>query len=323
MKTFITLLITTFLLLSPAFAQKSQNGIQHNNTKEKSDFFIENKGQWNSEVMYLARINGMAAWITKAGIVYDYHKIIMDSTEQSEKGRSPQQLKHGKLDDGMDNARIKGHVIKMSYVGANPPDTTIKKKNMTDSLNQPVEIRKPKIDEGDKEEFEGIGKNEGYYNYFIGNDSTKWANFVGLYDEANVKNVYKGIDIRYYFDKGEDGRVGLRYDFIVNPGADISQIKIKLEGADKYSVNQNGELVIETSIGEIKHNKLYTYQVDRDFDMSKLSKEMKNPEFKEKTKVTQVQCSFVINPDGTIGFKADNYDRSKPLIIDPLVWSSF
>ncbi|MCS7029856.1 MAG: hypothetical protein NZ519_13955 [Bacteroidia bacterium] len=54
----------------------------------------------------------------------------------------------------------------------------------------------------------------------IGNDLSKHAAYVGLYKEAVIKNVYNGIDIRYYFDKSS-----LRYDFVVEPYADVSQIK--------------------------------------------------------------------------------------------------
>ncbi|MGQ9863089.1 MAG: DUF7948 domain-containing protein [Bacteroidia bacterium] len=37
-------------------------------------FFIENKGQWPWEVLYLARLRGMDAWITKKGVVYTFYK---------------------------------------------------------------------------------------------------------------------------------------------------------------------------------------------------------------------------------------------------------
>jgi hypothetical protein len=43
----------------------------------------------------------------------------------------------------------------------------------------------------------------GYYNYFIGNDKSKHATNCGLYKEVVVKDLYKGIDVRYYFEGGE------------------------------------------------------------------------------------------------------------------------
>jgi hypothetical protein len=37
-------------------------------------FFIENKGQWNSNVLYLCRMKGLDAWITKSGINFTFYK---------------------------------------------------------------------------------------------------------------------------------------------------------------------------------------------------------------------------------------------------------
>ena len=43
-------------------------------------YFIENKGQWHSDVLYLARFGGMDAWITKYGVNYTFYKLeeVMD-----------------------------------------------------------------------------------------------------------------------------------------------------------------------------------------------------------------------------------------------------
>jgi hypothetical protein len=49
---------------------------------------------------------------------------------------------------------------------------------------------------------EGREALEGYYNYFIGNDPSKWATDVRLYREVWVKGVYEGIDMRYYTEGG-------------------------------------------------------------------------------------------------------------------------
>jgi hypothetical protein len=139
-------------------------------------------------------------------------------------------------------------------------------------------------------------KQEGYYNYFIGNDPGKHASYVGLYKEAVVKDVYKGIDLRYYFDKG-----GLRYDYVVHPGADPSQIVFTLEGSDKTYVNERGNLVFTTRFGEVAMAELKTYQ-------EKDKKEIK---------------SEFIKRGGKWGIALTNYDKTQALIIDPLVYSTY
>ncbi|MDQ1267044.1 MAG: hypothetical protein QG635_2197, partial [Bacteroidota bacterium] len=285
----------------------------------KSDFFIENKGQWPPQVRYLARKNGLAAWVTDSGVVYDYHKIVSDTSESEKPAGSKQNhiSRMGKAGLPDDNSKIAGHVIRMTFVGSLPPDKSKLPSNKTaepDSASQLLFA--PFDDTKRKAEYDGINKQEGYFNYFIGNDSTKWASFVGLYKEVFVRDLYKGIDIRYYYDISDDGRINLRYDFIVHPGADLSQIKIKFDGADDIRVNEQGELVLNTSLGEIRQGKLFTYQVDH-IDLYLLGgKEGGGGKRLESNKMEQVQCLFVKNPDGTIGFEAEQYDKKKVLIID-------
>jgi hypothetical protein len=100
---------------------------------------------------------------------------------------------------------------------------------------------------------------EGYYNYLIGNDPTRHATYVRRYQEAWVKGVYAGIDMRYYLDGGR-----LRYDWVVEPGGDPSQIVFELEGSEKTYIDSEGRLVFTTRFGEVKLAELRVYQGDRE-----------------------------------------------------------
>ena len=73
-------------------------------------------------------------------------------------------------------------------------------------------------------------------NYFIGNDESKWRTDVPNYTTVLYEQVYDGIDLKYYGNGKQ-----MEYDFIVEPGADYSQIKIQYDGAESTSVNDNGE----------------------------------------------------------------------------------
>lgn len=68
------LLFLFILVCAAASAQQAANPQQALNQVSQT-FFIQNKGQWNPEVKYLARIGGMNAWITNSGVVYDYYRI--------------------------------------------------------------------------------------------------------------------------------------------------------------------------------------------------------------------------------------------------------
>ncbi len=164
--------------------------------------------------------------------------------------------------------QVKGHVVKMSFANARP--TAV----------------------------EGEGLQKAKFNYFLGNDQSKWATKVPGYSQATAQNPYDGISVRYSIEQGAP-----RYDVIVKPGADPSQVGIKLEGADGARVLPNGNLEIKTSIGTVEERGLTAYQ--------------------ETTKgKTQVPCKLVMDGD-TLHFDTGAYDTAKPLVIDPLIFSTF
>jgi hypothetical protein len=94
-----------------------------------------------------------------------------------------------------------------------------------------------------------------YSNFFYGNDSAKWCTNVPNYLEVNYENLYEGIDLRYY-----SSEKGLKYDFIVHPGANIEDIRVKYEGADRIYIDHYGNLNIKTKLRDIVDGDLFIYQ---------------------------------------------------------------
>lgn len=140
----------------------------------------------------------------------------------------------------------------------------------------------------------GIGRKNGVYNY-IRREYT--VTDVNRYDEAFVRDLYPGIDARIYTDQGRS-----RYDLIVRPGADPSTIRSTFPGSDSVRVVSNTKLAIGTRFGDLTIDGLFVYQ-----------------EIAGKRK--QVSARFVKVGDA-IGYEVGNYDRTKPLIIDPFVYST-
>ena len=253
-------------MLSLAFVPRSfaQQLSENKSNTNNSSFFIENKGQWDPEVRFLARLNNMNVWITESGVVYDFFAVEKNAALQND--AFPQDK--FKMPDT--NSKIHGHVIKMTF----------------------PEIKKKKL-------FSANGKLTAYYNYFLGNNSDKWTGTVSLFKEVYVKEVYSGVDARFYFEAGM-----FRYDLIVQPRADISLFRLKFEGQSGISVNQNAELVLKTSIGDMLNSNLFAYQ-----EINKQNK--------------PVSCKFVNGDLGLIGFDLGKYDHNNQLIIDPLVYSTY
>jgi gliding motility-associated-like protein len=94
-----------------------------------------------------------------------------------------------------------------------------------------------------------------YYNYFIGNNPSKWASHVQLYGQIEYKNLYKGIDMNIYSHANS-----MKYDLIVKPGASPNIISAQYEGIDGIYL-KDGHLVIKTSVNEIIEQKPYAYQI--------------------------------------------------------------
>ncbi|GIV44686.1 MAG: hypothetical protein KatS3mg035_1809 [Bacteroidia bacterium] len=262
-----------FLLLCLAFTQVQAQNAEAQKKMSNLDrrYFVENKGQWHSDVLYLCRMGGLDAWITKYGVNYTFYKVERNTSIPAGHGNTSIPAggkRKGKFDhDYLENSILLGHRVLLKLQNHNPAP-----------------------------QHEGKQKQEGYYNYFIGNDPSKHATYVGLYKEAVVKNVYDGIDLRYYFDKGS-----LRYDFVVHPGADPSQIRFKLEG--QYETKVKGDqLLFTTRFGEVAMADLKTYQaVDK----------------------KEVSSSFKPIDKDLYSITVAHYNPTQTLIIDPLIYSTY
>ena len=138
---------------------------------------------------------------------------------------------------------------------------------------------------------------EGKSNYFIGNDQSKWKTDVSNYKKVRFEKVYSGIDIEYYGNQRQ-----LEYDFIVSPNADPNQIKLEFEGVKDVKVSEEGELVLETKTGEhIKQKKPFIYQTA------------------ETGEKTEIAGNYKVEKGKAVSFEIGEYDRTKQLVIDPIV----
>ncbi|MBK8910976.1 MAG: T9SS type A sorting domain-containing protein [Chlorobi bacterium] len=141
-----------------------------------------------------------------------------------------------------------------------------------------------------------------HYNYLIGNNPAAWVTGAEAYQQVRLPNVYDGIDALLYYDGGHDGGE-LRYDLVVEPGADPSAIRVRFSGGDWVRC-ADSVLQIGTTVGAIEQSGLVAYQVVG--GVRRL-----------------VPCAFVQHGDGSVGFRVGDHDPSTPLVIDPLIYSTF
>jgi hypothetical protein len=146
---------------------------------------------------------------------------------------------------------------------------------------------------------EGLDPLPGITNYFIGNDPSKWHTNIVSFSKVRYNEIYPGIDAVYYGNERN-----LEYDFVVSPGSDPAAIRLTIEGADRLSVNEAGELVLELPGGEMRQQAPVIYQ--------------EGASGRER-----VGGGYVLRGD-EVSFAVAGYDPSRPLVIDPvLVYSTY
>ena len=141
----------------------------------------------------------------------------------------------------------------------------------------------------------GLDPKPGRSNYFIGNDPAKWQTDVPHFGKVKIAALYPGIDLVFYGNPHQ-----LEYDFLVAPGADPNAIRVVADGATSTAVDRDGNLILGTPAGEVQLKHPDAYQ---EIDGNR----------------HQVESDFELAADNSVQFRVSEYDRSQPLIIDPVL----
>jgi len=142
----------------------------------------------------------------------------------------------------------------------------------------------------------------GKVNYLLGNDPQSWRTNVATYGKVRYKNVYQGIDLVYYGNQRS-----LEYDFHLAPSANPQEIRLGIEGVKRTQIDSvTGDLIMHLSSGEVitQHKPVLYQEVD---DVRRA-----------------VSGRFVLRGRNQIGFEVGAYDKSRALVIDPvLVYTTY
>ncbi|HET9792367.1 MAG TPA: SBBP repeat-containing protein [Candidatus Angelobacter sp.] len=145
----------------------------------------------------------------------------------------------------------------------------------------------------------GESKQTGTVNYFIGKPD-QWRTKIPTFARVRYRSLYPGIDLVFYGNNRQ-----LEYDLVVSPGADPGKIRLAIEGAQRIKIDAEGNLVLETSQGDVIQQKPKIYQ-------------------RKGATLTAVAGDYVITGKTDVGFRLGNYDRKAPVFIDPVLrYSSY
>ena len=265
------------LFLLAAFASLTISISANTNTNELEKFnsakstisFTENKGQISDQnynprpdVLFSGEANGLTFHIRKDGISYQTSRV--DSWKQQDKNLPEGMREEGKTDSVPDQMTI--YRTDINWLGFNR-DYTIENGEST----------------------------AGFNNYYLPSCPDGAMN-VKSYTDVTFKNLYAGIDVKWYEKNGE-----LEYDFILAPNADYTKISWEIKGADKISIGENGQLIIETPLGNIEEQAPIAFQGE-----------------------TMVEATWKIDGNN-ISFQLGSYNENEVLIIDPVVrqWGTY
>ncbi len=228
--------------------------------------FQENKGQWNNDDILFRANNQQASFqFTPNGVSIG---VLEKEAETAKPTKNPKD-KRGKRE------RFQRDTVEQSRTGF------VWNLNFLDGNSNP--------------EISGKHAHAGKINYIIGQREKNVSN-TKSFQEVWYESVYDNIDARFYSNKEEQ----LEYDFIVHPGAQVSDIHLEMEGIKDLSLNQNGEIVFQTPLGELKKGKPYTYQ-------------------KINGQEVEITSRYVLEADNSIRFEVGDYDPNHELVIDPIV----
>lgn len=136
-------------------------------------------------------------------------------------------------------------------------------------------------------------------NSIIGNDASKWKKDLPAYNLLDLGEVYSGIKVQLQAAAGNVEKI-----FLVQPLADVQNIRLQLDGPDKLAVNEQGELELQSTAGTFKFTKPLAWQ------------EIEGQKH-------DIEVSYRLIDDHTYGFTAGQYDKNYPLTIDPLLVSTY
>ncbi|MCE6989240.1 gliding motility-associated C-terminal domain-containing protein [Dyadobacter sp. CY323] len=231
-------------------------------------YFIENRGQWEKDILFRAEIPGGYLFLKSQSLIY----VQYDAREISALHGKPAPVSPVARDNQMAPLTVAAHGVEVQF---------------QNSLSSAKHLPKKEIPT--------------FFNYFLGKEENRWAGGVKGFQEVVYENLYAGIDLRIYLHQFQ-----LKYEFIVKPQADPSQIKLKYVGAEKVSLNETGQLVVKTSVGTFKEAEPYSFQ-------------------NVNGRTIEIASPFSLQPDNTAQFTLkQGYNKNETLTIDPeLIFSTY
>jgi len=142
---------------------------------------------------------------------------------------------------------------------------------------------------------DGYDQLPGITNYLLGNDPAAWHVGIPSFARVAYRDVYPGVDAVFHGDQG-----ALEYDLVLAPGADPTAIRLAFTGTRSVALGADGGLLLTLPGGVLRQDPPDIYQL---VDGQRLS----------------VSGGYVLDELNRVSFNVGVYERTLPLVIDPVI----
>jgi hypothetical protein len=140
----------------------------------------------------------------------------------------------------------------------------------------------------------GVDELPGKVNYLLGNHRENWRTNVPTFAKVRYEDIYPKIDLVYYGNQRQ-----LEYDFEIAPGADPKSIQLTFSGGS-LKLDRSGVLKVITAGGEIAFLQPQAYQMVQG-------------------RRQEIASRYIKTGRNEIAFSVGKYEKSLPLVIDPVL----
>lgn len=142
---------------------------------------------------------------------------------------------------------------------------------------------------------EALGSDGHRVRFLLGNDASRWTSGLEASRGVLYRGLFRGVDLKVYGVEKE-----IEYDWVVNPGGRVRDIRFEYRGAQATRLEADGSLVVRTAHGDLVHRRPVAYQEIAGRRIG-------------------VEVGFRPLGGNRYGFRAGAYDLGRPLVIDPVV----
>jgi hypothetical protein len=291
-------------------------------------YFIPNRGQMDKQVAYYVQGKDKSLYFTPEGVTIALAKPAATETAQLEGGREGAKpgAREGdagarpdrNTETGVGQWDSAGNLDR--GLGSRPDPKALVLERSPDGLferpeKEAAERWVVKLDfVGAAKGVKPVGEDEtgAVVSYFKGNQKD-WKAGLPTYSKIVYRDLWPGIDLVYH------GTVNsLKYEFIVHPGSDPSQVRLAYRGVDNLKVDETGRLNVITPAGCFQDDVPVAYQ---NMDGKKIDVGLSYHLYASETHGSEDAAGVSKAGSGlsahAYGFKVGAYDRSRTLVLDP------